>query len=173
MEINWGVPSDFNDVNQILIETATRLNKKGSSQWSHILIGEEKEDLARHLADKEVVVLTMEKEIIALAYLYQKPNTWDFGLWQLPFNENIYYLHKVAIKDAFVGKNYGKQFLQEIIKWVKLSGGTRICLDCQASVPYLNQFYAESGFTFKGKCEKGHFPELTADFNLYDYEITQ
>lgn len=172
MEINWAIPSDFECVNQILKETAERLNKKGSSQWAHILIGEEENTLAEHLKNKEVVILKENSIIVAIAYLYRKPNSWDVNLWGLPYDSQVYYLHKVAIKDEFVGKDYGKLFLQEVINWVKKIGGTKICLDCQASVPYLNQFYTTAGFSFRKKCLKGLFPELTADFNLYDYQIT-
>ena len=155
----------------MLKEAAERLKRSGSKQWSHVLEDEEIEILKDKLVKKEVLVIEEDSQLVGMSYLYQKPNEWDFGLWEKEEIKGVYYLHKVVIGDLFVGKNYGEKIIETIIAWVSKNNGNSILLDCKTDVAYLNAFYQKSGFEFVKKCEKGSFKELFADFNLYEYRI--
>lgn len=158
-------------LNNLLKEAATRLKQKGSKQWAHVLEDRELEVLKDRLSEGEVLVFEENNQVVGMCYLYQKPNEWDFGLWEKQEEEGAYYLHKVVIGNRFVGKNYGEKIIEHIIDWVSEKNGKAVLLDCKADVSYLNSFYQKVGFIFVKKCEAGRFDELFADFNLYEYLI--
>ncbi|MDT2815932.1 GNAT family N-acetyltransferase [Vagococcus carniphilus] len=173
MHVRLGNLEDLKQTDDILKDVAKKLKNKGSMQWSEILDGKETPVLIARLKQKEVIILEDEQEIIGLVYIYQDPSTWDKSLWHDEKIRDVYYLHKVAIKNNANGKNYGQLFLKEIINWVKRLSGTQIRLDCKADISYLNQFYPSVGFEFVGLRKQSDYKELNSDFNLYSYNISQ
>lgn len=173
MKVRLGEVQELSLLNQLLKEAAERLKRKGSTQWGDVLENNELNSLKNRLIQQEVLVFEENNQIMGMCYLYQKPNDWDFGLWGKKEEKGHYYLHKVAIRDEFVGKNYGEELLDATIMWVQERKGYSILLDCKADVAYLNNFYQKQGFTFVKRCLAGTFDELFADFNLYEYLIQQ
>ncbi len=171
MQIRLGNQTDLEETHQILKEVAHRLKKQGSTQWSHIIEDREVKTLLLHLKNDEVLVFENKQQIIGLAYLYKTPNDWDKELWQSELSEGVYYLHKVAIRDANTGQKVGSELLSTLISWVEKEKGHAIRLDCMADIEYLNQFYKKAGFKFKEKKLKSNRSNLPADFNLYEYVI--
>ncbi|MBO0476397.1 GNAT family N-acetyltransferase [Vagococcus sp. DIV0080] len=173
MTVRIAKQEDFNVLDEALKETAKRLKRKGSTQWAHILTNEEASTLKMRLSKGEVLIIEEGPYMVGMCYLYEEPNEWDYSLWQKETESGNYYLHKVVVRDLFVGKQYGQKILKEVINWVKSHQGQRILLDCKADVAYLNEFYQKSGFKFVSSRYKGEFEELFADFNLYEYLIHQ
>lgn len=166
-----GEPKDFLLLDSLLKETATRLQNKGSSQWNHILKGEETRELHKRLSQNEIFVFEEENVISGMCYLYQVPNSWDNSLWNQKEEKGSYYLHKVVVSDLFVGQKYGEKLLAKVFEWVKENQGEKIKLDCKSDVAYLNQLYQQIGFQFVRMCSAEISENVFADFNLYEYPV--
>ena len=171
MNIRIGKENEFDLLDDLLKQAATRLKNKGSEQWSHILEDAEQETLHFRLNNQEVLLFEENEQIAGMCYLYEEPNEWDADLWKHPKEDNHYYLHKVVISDAFVGQHYGEKMLLHLINWLEKQGGKRILLDCKADVTYLNTFYQKVGFQFIGSVKQADVPTLPSDFNLYEYKL--
>jgi predicted GNAT family N-acyltransferase len=171
MKVRIAEMEDFNQLDKLQKEAATRLKNQGSSQWSEILTNDEQRNLLTRLESKELLLIEEENQLVGMCYLYTQPNDWDFSLWKREENKKHYYLHKLVIGDLFVGNNYGAKVLSNVIKWVKENEGEKVLLDCRADVSYLNNFYRKSGFKFIETVKADEVAELFGDFNLYEYLI--
>ncbi|GEM_PF-2454156 len=171
MKVRIAEMEDFNQLDRLQKEAATRLKNQGSSQWSYILTNDEQPNLLERLKNKEILVVEENYQLVGMCYLYTQPNEWDFSLWQREENKKHYYLHKLVIGDLFVGKNYGFKVINEIFEWVKENNGEKVLLDCKADVTYLTKFYKKSGLDLVETVKAGTFKELYSDFNLFEYLI--
>ncbi|MEG0285339.1 MULTISPECIES: GNAT family N-acetyltransferase [Vagococcus] len=171
MDVRLAKPQDVSLLDDLLKETANRLKSKGSTQWSHILKGEETEALRKHIEQEEVIIFENDNQLVGMCYLYEEPNEWDQSLWGLEAEKGSYYLHKVVVSDLFIGKNMGSKVLENLFKWIEKHQGKVVRLDCKADVFYLNKLYQQVGFKFIKTCKAGAFEALFADFNLYEYHL--
>ena len=110
MKVRIAEMEDFNQLDKLQKEAATRLKNQGSSQWSEILTNDEQRNLLTRLESKELLLIEEENQLVGMCYLYTQPNDWDFSLWKREENKKHYYLHKLVIGDLFVGNNYGERY---------------------------------------------------------------
>ena len=80
MDVRLAKPQDVSLLDDLLKETANRLKSKGSTQWSHILKGEETEALRKHIEQEEVIIFENDNQLVGMCYLYEEPNEWDQSL---------------------------------------------------------------------------------------------
>ncbi|MEI5993326.1 GNAT family N-acetyltransferase [Candidatus Enterococcus mansonii] len=134
----------------LLKETAEWLNSIGSSQWSDVLDGEDKYEIAKAVKNGEVFFFYNSNELIGMAAAWRKPTAWDERLWKdQEFNESVYYLHRVIIHPRYRGKGYGKELLNAL-KSEFTEAVSELRLDCLASNSKLVQFYRDNNFTHVG-----------------------
>lgn len=175
MKIRKGLISEQGKFEGILIEAATRIKKTGSSQWGHILEGEESSIVAARLAQEEAYFyeeeIAGEMKIAAVFYLYERPNEWDYGIWQEKEQTGVYYLHRLSLADGYTGKGVAERLLRQLQSELQKTGGSGIRLDCIKTQPVLNQLYARSGFTLVKEIADLEAGPIIADFNLYECQL--
>ncbi|OJG73243.1 hypothetical protein RV12_GL000650 [Enterococcus quebecensis] len=135
-------------VMSILKETAEWLKDRGSNQWSEVLQGEDKHELAKAVEREEVFFFyNNENELVGMVAAWKKPTTWDKLLWAgYGLHPNSRYIHRVIIRPVYRGKGYGKELLSALK--IRFEGeADMLRLDCLASNHKLVQFYGENEFT--------------------------
>jgi ribosomal protein S18 acetylase RimI-like enzyme len=155
ISVSQAKPSDTSDVMNLLVGTAKWLQSKGSTQWSALLSGDDHHNVAGHIEKGELFLFKDGAALAGIVLLMQVPGDWDRNLWGPDGHESNVYLHRLAINRDYAGRNLGA----DIVKWaetgVSFPGKTVMRLDCIASNPQLNAFYASLGYTFKGTSPSG------------------
>lgn len=172
MKIRKGLSNEAKKIEAVLIEAATRIKQTGSSQWGHILDGEESDIVAARIEQGEAYVYEEERDgeinIAAVFYLYESPNDWDYGIWQEAEQRGVYYLHRLSLADSYTGKGIAEQLLRQLQGELRAAGKRAIRLDCIKSQPVLNQLYLRSGFQLVKEIPDLEAGPIVADFNLYE-----
>ncbi len=175
MKIRKGLSSEKEQFEAILIEAATRIKETGSSQWGHILKGEEGSIVAARLHQEEAYIYEEEvagkTKIVAVFYLYERPNDWDYGIWQEEEQAGVFYLHRLSLADGYTGKGIAEQLLRQLQSELSVTGGRALRLDCIKTQPVLNQLYNRSGFTLVKEIPDLEAGPIIADFNLYECQL--
>lgn len=176
MKIRQGTSVDLAAFEGVLKEAATRIKATGSTQWGHILAGEETAIIIKHLADGEAFLYEEMVEgatkVVAAFYLYQKPNQWDLDLWGAEQGPNSYYLHRLSLADGYTGKGLAEQLLSDLDTQLSFPSQAVIRLDCIATQPVLNNLYQRSGFSLVKVAKERQAGPIVADFNLYQRQVT-
>ncbi|WP_256758047.1 GNAT family N-acetyltransferase [Cohnella sp. WQ 127256] len=166
--VNRAEPEDTQEIMRLLVNTAEWLLRKGSSQWSHLLRGEDSHNTPEAINRGEVYLFNQEEQTVGMVILLQKPNSWDHDLWGERANDDqAIYVHRLAINRKFAGKGYGKHMM----KWIEDTGASQldkgvIRLDCLAHNEVLNEFYSGLGYEHIGKASNSH-----GDFNKFEKKL--
>lgn len=147
MKLKQVIIEETQIVMSLLRESAEWLNEKGSDQWSDILKGEDRHGLADAVAKGEVYFFYNSKnQLVGMAAAWKTPTEWDKLLWEnVGSNQSICYLHRIIIRPAYRGKDYGQELLSSLKR--KFSNEvSELRLDCLASNRKLIQFYRGNGF---------------------------
>ncbi|WP_170923061.1 hypothetical protein A5821_003192 [Enterococcus sp. 7F3_DIV0205] len=152
----------------LLKESAQWLKETGSDQWSDVLQGEDKHDLADAVGKGEVYFFYNSKnELVGMAAAWKVPTEWDKMLWQeFGFDQTACYLHRVIIRPLYRRNAYGKELLNALKQ--RFSGEvSELRLDCLASNQKLVQFYRSNEFINVGSStdSKGN------KFELFSYDM--
>ncbi len=76
------------------------------------------------------------------------------------------YIHKVAVRREFAGKNVGGYILGWAERKVAQQGRQYLRLDCQPHNPAINSYYQKAGFVFQG-----YRADNKWGWNLYQKEV--
>lgn len=140
--------SDEAPLQQLMIDTASWLKSRGSSQWGDILEGKDVHGLKDRIRDGEVF-LVRESDHIAAAFILRKTaSEWDQRLWRdHGYQTPARYLHRLMIARDFAGQNLS----QAILEWASAESAQTdypyLRLDCIADNQKLNTLYQNAGFT--------------------------
>ena len=167
--LRLAVKEEAGQLNRIIIQAATRIQKTGSKQWSSFLDGSALPEVKEKIENEEAYIWESDGSIAAMLYASKTPNSWDKILWGSKAAEPAYYIHRVAVADGFQGKGIPYAMLKEL---QDAKRGSLLRLDCVAHQDVLNRLYKEAGFVHIGVV-KDHPArgEQIADFNLYEYRF--
>ena len=154
--------SDTENVMKLLIETAKWFQANGSTQWNELLDGVDSHQTGDAIKQGKVFICKKNAEIDGMVMLLQSPSEWDKALWALDENDpnDAVYLHRLAISRKFANQQVGKAILHWCKTLIHFKNKEKLRLDCIADHPFLNQYYVESGFDYKGERD---------GFSLYEY----
>ncbi|MFC6552227.1 GNAT family N-acetyltransferase [Cohnella cellulosilytica] len=137
---------------RLLVNTAEWLLRKGSTQWSALLRGEDTYNTPEAVNRGEVYIFRNDRDIAGMVILMEEPNAWDRHLWAGKAEDgSAVYLHRLAVNRKYAGRDVGKQ----IMLWAENAapeqlGKRLIRLDCMASIPALNEFYRKLNYDYVG-----------------------
>ncbi|EUJ40952.1 hypothetical protein PWEIH_02869 [Listeria weihenstephanensis FSL R9-0317] len=101
--------SDAASLEQLMIDTASWLKSRGSSQWSDILEGTDVHGLNDRVRDGEVFLVLDAKTIAAAFILRKTASDWDQKLWGERSEIAARYLHRLMIARPYAGQNLSKK----------------------------------------------------------------
>jgi ribosomal protein S18 acetylase RimI-like enzyme len=130
---------DISTVAGILTEATRYKLSLGDTAWGNV--GWNQEEVRKTMNKSLVYLIRIDKEIIGTVSLQ-----WDDQrIWgnQLPLAG---YIHRLAIKNGFHGKNIGKQVIDWAEAHVAENGRTLLRLDCPARNISLCSYYESLGF---------------------------
>ena len=172
MEIRQAIDSELALVEGVLQAAAKRIKATGSTQWRHVLQGEERAEIAQKISEQACFIIREESQVVGVFYLSQTTSPWDRTLWGDSYQAApTYYLHKLALADAFVQQGRGEKVLRQIqAEWSEGEPAVVLRLDCIATQAYLNGLYQRSQFKQVGTVKNLVSGEVQADFNLYQWQ---
>lgn len=167
LSVRQAQPSDYTVIQDMLIETAKWLNKKGSTQWKGLLNGNDTHDTPKAIERGEVYIAEKKGQPAGMFVLWDKQTEWDKGLWGEENTEKYYYLHRITVEKNHHGQGIGKKLIEAAVNVAKEDKKEQVRLDCIAANEYLNQFYPSCGFKFVKTVYDHEGAEEAKDFNLY------
>ncbi|MHC8514600.1 GNAT family N-acetyltransferase [Sporosarcina sp. ITBMC105] len=141
-QIQKATEGEIVPVTQLLKEVAAWLKIKEVNQWGFLLAGGEDEEIRQAILDGATYAVWLDGELIATFTLYATQSEWDQHIWGSEDHEDVLYLHRLAIRPAYMGKGIG----QELLEWIEVNLDKTIRLDCVSNHPKLRTFYTENGF---------------------------
>ncbi|MBC6314341.1 GNAT family N-acetyltransferase [Listeria grandensis] len=139
--------SEEASLQQLMIDTASWLKSRGSSQWSDILEGMDVHGLSDRIRDGEVFLVLRGAEITAAFILRKTASDWDARLWNDHGKDApARYLHRLMIAREWSGKNLSQAILDWASKEAEHTGHVAVRLDCIADNQKLNTLYQNAGF---------------------------
>lgn len=142
-------PQDRAVVLDILGEAASWLLARGIDQW--------RPERFRELIDQgDTYLARLDGDAVGtLALQWNDP--LDEKLWRSVANvEEAGYVHRLAVRRAFAGKDIGQYLLTWAAGVIAATGKSYLRLDCMAENPALCAYYERAGFTYRGEVqEKG------------------
>ncbi|MDX8361492.1 GNAT family N-acetyltransferase [Cytobacillus sp. IB215316] len=135
---------DLQVVLQLLIQAATWLQTKGTTQWDYYLthLEENTQEILDSILKGNTYILLKENKAIATITLEDQPTEWDTDIWgQARNNNNIVYLHRIVVHREYAGKQIGEKLIEWAVQLVKGQGKQYIRFDCLRSNKGLNTYY--------------------------------
>ncbi len=172
VELQQATPQDYPAIFEILYGTALWLKEKNSKQWNGILEGKDNHHTEDRIGKGEVFYFSEQGEMVGICLLLAQQSQWDDELWGKNPKNNSFYLHRFTIARKYSGQGFSAQSLQKIKEYAKKEKKKSLRLDCLATNDFLNQMYQKQGFTFLKTIKEHDAGEQIADFNLYEWQIT-
>ncbi|MGX7031091.1 hypothetical protein ACWN8B_06995 [Vagococcus zengguangii] len=174
MDIKIASSEQFEIIHSIMEQAARRIKDKGSTQWAHVLHGAEAGSLKDHLHKHEVYIGIVSDEIVAFCYLTPTASQWDETLWEdvtVESTANVYYLHKLALKQGWTGQRIADKFLIGLQQKISENYSQKVAirLDCMAEKSMLTQLYERNNFEFVARKEDVQATGFIAPFNIYTW----
>ncbi|KAK9763126.1 hypothetical protein K7432_010499 [Basidiobolus ranarum] len=145
--------SDMPEIMNLLIETAKWLSSKGIAQWSELIEGEDKHNMAKRIEEGSVFKFEKYHKLVGVVILLEHPSLWDVELWGSECHEESLYLHRLATSREHTG--LGREIMNWVEHGVLFSNKTQIRLDCIGTSVPLNNFYKSLEYNYRGQSPSG------------------
>jgi len=158
IEIVVATKADIGVATAILEEAADWAASKGLDLWQN-------KDFERVLApavERDELYLAKVNGQAAGTFILQWADEFFWGNWL----DDAGYIHKVAVRREFAGKNIGGYILDWAECKVAQQGRPYLRLDCQSHNPTINSYYQKAGFVFQGYNADDRW-----GWNLYQKEV--
>lgn len=142
--------TDAPHIIDLLKETARWLQNRGIEQWGYLLSGGEDRQIEAAAAAGEMYMVRREDTLIAVFSLYAGPRDWDLHLFGEDVPDQAVFLHKFAVRPAFMGTGIGAGLLGWIERYL-MDRFNYLLLDCVSENKKLNDFYRNAGFEYAGQ----------------------
>lgn len=162
---------DKETVKEILYQSASWLNDKGSKQWAGLLKGEDVHNIEDAIKNEEVFLVYRSSFLIGTFALWDTQTKWDSDFWGEDLSDKKYYLHRIALAKEAHGKNLGKELVTSAMQVANENKKDEIRLDCIANNSYLNSFYKNNGFSYYSTVHDYYNGEGVDDYNLYIWKV--
>ncbi|HJT56732.1 MAG TPA: GNAT family N-acetyltransferase [Ktedonobacteraceae bacterium] len=142
-------PDDLDTVIDILEEAAAWLTSRGIDQWRPGSFLEARyETIAKQVNRGEVYLATLNGKPVGTLTLQWE----DKGFWgDVP--DDAAYVHRIAIRRAYAGKELGYHLLQWAESTAAASGKNFLRLDCMAENVALCEYYERANFESRGEIQ--------------------
>lgn len=133
--------SDLNLIIEILEEAGAWLRSRGiDSPWQ--MPGYfSRTEFEKRISHGEVYLIMLDREPAGTFTIMQA----DEEFWG-PMPQDTVYLHKFAVKRAFIGKGIGANALEWLEEYALSLDKTWLRLDCLATNPEIRRYYERAGF---------------------------
>lgn len=149
LEVREAGPADIDVVVEILSEAARWLIGRGIEQWPDPF---PREPIEARVRRGEFFVAEHEGEIAAtFALLWSDPAFWG----ERPADAG--YVHVLAVRRAFSGRELGERLLAWAERRVAAAGREFLRLDCRSDNPVLQAYYERLGFERRGEARVDDF----------------
>ena len=142
-------PSELDTVVDILEEAASWLTSRGIDQWRQgSFLGPRYDSIADQVNRGEVYLAILDgKPVGTLTLQWQDKNFWG----DVP--DDAAYVHRIAIRRAYAGKDLGRQLLQWAESAAAAAGKNFLRLDCMAENSALCEYYERANFESRGEIQ--------------------
>ncbi len=134
------------------------LGQKNINQWQSFVNGEANEVIIQAVEQGETWLVFDGVESIATFNMATRQNDWDVNLWGNK-TDRAYYLHRVAIKPAYMKAGIGEHILSYVEQTATSENIPAVRLDCVQSSQKLNDYYQSNGY---------NVVSIKDSFNLYE-----
>ncbi len=143
LRIRQARPGDVDVIIMILEEAAQLAASKGMPMWP---LEFQAEPIAGGIERGEIyLALVGEQAAGTLTLQWSDPVVWG------TMAADTGYVHKLAIRRAFAGRQLGLRLLAWAEEAVAAAGRSFLRLDCVATNPVLRDYYERAGFVYRGE----------------------
>ncbi|WP_172250906.1 GNAT family N-acetyltransferase [Saccharibacillus deserti] len=142
MKIREAGPEDVPILAEMLREAAERMVEAGVDQWKPEMFAEEA--VRGYFETRRVFLLTADDQPAGLCTL----QCGDPSYWKELDDERYLYLHRLTVRPAYRGTDFGARMLRFAEEEALRQGKLGLRLDCAAHLPKLNAYYQNQGFRF-------------------------
>lgn len=156
--------SDAEILAVMLREAAEAMVSAGVEQWKPEMFTTE--SVLDYFGHRRLFLLTADGQPAGLFTLQGS----DAAYWKERNDERYLYLHRLTVRPAYRGLDYGGAMLRYAEREAVRLGKRGLRLDCVAHLPSLNAYYRRSGFRFVAEQDL-HRDTGGRYVNLYEKEV--
>ena len=151
MDLVPAQPEDLAVVMEILDQGARWMLERGIRQWEAPSPPEVRQRMAREIENHEVYLAYLPEAAEPVGTLRFE---WT-GRLLWPQEADAGYIHTMAVKPAYMGRQVGKWMLEWAIGHIRERGKRFARLDCMTANPRLRAYYESAGFQYRGDSRSG------------------
>ena len=153
-------PEELPIVVGILDDAARWMLQRGIQQWESPCPPDVWDHMAREIGNGQVYLARLSDAGAPVGTLRLE---WKgMPLW--PAEADAGYIHSMAVRPAYMGRQVGKQMLEWAIQHIRSHGKTIARLDCMSDSRRLRAYYESAGFLYRGD-------GLSGTYRLALYEL--
>ena len=168
MKIIKSSKEDIDAIFKIYDEATAHQKKVAKKSWR----GFERTLIEKEIAEDRHFVIKEEDEVACTFVITFN----DEIIWKEAASEPSVYLHRIATKPKFRGRNYVREIVDWTVKYAVENDKLFVRLDTHSGNERINAYYASCGFTYKGISEiewtndlPEHYKE--GSFSLFEIKI--
>jgi protein-tyrosine phosphatase len=144
---------DLAVVMEILDQAARWMLERGIRQWEAPSPPEVWQRMALEIEEREVYLAHLPEAAEPVGTLRFE---WT-GRLLWPEEADAGYIHTMALKPAYMGRQLGKRMLEWAIDHIRSRGKRIARLDCMTANPRLRAYYESAGFLHRGDGRSGAY----------------
>ncbi len=145
LEIRQARPADIGPVIAILEDAAQRAASKGMAMWP---LEFPRQPVAEAIERREVYLAVLNRQAVGTLTLQ-----WSDRLIWGDMPDDAGYVHKLAVRRAYAGRQLGRRLLEWAERTVAAAGKQYVRLDCLALNPVLRDYYERAGYVYRGEAQ--------------------
>jgi len=146
-------PEELPSVIEILDQAARWMLERGIWQWEAPSPSEVWQRMTREIENREVYLARLPETGEPVGTLrFEWTGT---PLW--PEEADAGYIHTMALKPAYMGRQFGKRMLEWAIARIRSRGKRYARLDCMTANRRLRAYYESAGFRYRGDSLSGAY----------------
>jgi GNAT superfamily N-acetyltransferase len=152
MEVRLATTDDVALVADMLDEATAFVATFGFDQWP---VPFPQDELQHRIRQRELYVVEVDDEPAATFTLL-----WDDPFFWGTRPPDALYLHKLAVRRAFAGRQLGERIVEWVDQTASAAGRSFVRLDTQRDDRAIRCYYERLGFEYRGDHEHPRFPAV-------------